>query len=1155
VRKPIALLSAALLAAFIVAGVRFAHAGRQQAAKACPSGYVTQGEAEAAAQRAGAGEAGELSGGSLDSVCVSVKHPEKLWELIQRQEEQKTVRSAPYGSVAPGAYANAVDQHQKLAQGGPKVAGTSGAWSQYGNGPLIVNDPKYGSVNGLGLVNNEGRIDSLRYDPVHKRLFATKGTGGIWLSEDLGDHWRSVGDTLPSQVVGAVAWSEANGGTVLAVSGDPSFGGGGYTGYGAFYSTNLGKSWSKASGIPDGALGFAIEVDPSNAKTVYAATSVGLLRSIDGGKSYVNVNLPTGPCAGIQGGTTGHPECLLANVVTDVVVATPGGVSTSATAGTVVATVGWRAGPRKNSDGTVQSPNNGIYRSTTGAPGSFVKEAAPGFAQQDRIGRVELGTTVGGQQDHDYLYAIVQDAATLNGQLDVVDINGIPDPRGSSQGTNLNGIYVSADFGKTWTLMADDNAIAKNPATGSALVGYGQANGVEPGIQAWYNEWIQPDPSRQTLGGIPTRLAFGLEEVWQNELTAQPMNGPATFKVIGRYFAGQTCMFLGLGLPECPTNRPPTVSTTTHPDQQDGIWIPDGTGGVTLAVGNDGSFYRQHQTAAGEFDNGGWGDGNDTGMNTLLPYGIAAANDGTVWAGLQDNGHLKITPDGKEYETYGGDGTWAAVDPNNSDIAYEAYVYNAMKVTTDGGKSWSAIDPKVTNARFVNPFTMDPTDPKHLMTAGREVVETIYGPDTVGPFDSGANSWAKVFDLGTAQHPGDATATASASDPGMGMSAVAIKGDAAYVGACGVCDILNATAPFKNELGTNVGGAKPGQRMSSDGWHIATAAGLPNRYITSIAIDPANTQTIYVTLGGYSRRWVPPGTLQDTNQNVGVGHIFKSTDGGETFTDVSGNLPDVPATWVTLRGTQVVVATDAGVYASDPTGGTTYAVLKGLPVVPISSLTLKPNDCNTLFAATYGRSVWKYQFASSIASCVSGGGGGTPATPPPGATGTSLAGPYGWELGDEGWTTSSTSAATGWKRASPGATSSTSFQVFPYTDESTYALTSPATANPVGWVYVNFQRKQDTEPGFDYLNLEWSTDGGANWKAAPWIWDGTTQTWRDDLAFTGKNASFPAFDLEKAAFQAPAGGSLQIRFRLSSDQLVSSPLYTGAWVDDVAMTQ
>src|SRR5207249_10838591 len=138
-----------------------------------------------------------------------------------------------------------------------------------------------------------------------------------------------------------------------------------------------------------------------------------------------------------------------------------------------VATVGWRAGPRQNSDGTVQSPNNGIYRSATGAPGTFVKEAAPGFAQQARIGRVELGTTVGGQQDHDYLYAIVQDAAALNGPLDIVDVP-VPDLKDKAQaagGTVLNGVYVSADFGKTWTQMADDNAIAKNPATGSALIG------------------------------------------------------------------------------------------------------------------------------------------------------------------------------------------------------------------------------------------------------------------------------------------------------------------------------------------------------------------------------------------------------------------------------------------------------------------------------------------------------------------------------------------------------------------------------------------------------------------------------------------------------------------------------------------------------------
>ena len=93
-RKTIVVLSAALLAAFIVAGVRFAHAGRHQATKACPSGYLSRGEEEAAAQRAEAGESEEASGESLANVCVSAKHPETLQELIQRQEEQKTDRKS-----------------------------------------------------------------------------------------------------------------------------------------------------------------------------------------------------------------------------------------------------------------------------------------------------------------------------------------------------------------------------------------------------------------------------------------------------------------------------------------------------------------------------------------------------------------------------------------------------------------------------------------------------------------------------------------------------------------------------------------------------------------------------------------------------------------------------------------------------------------------------------------------------------------------------------------------------------------------------------------------------------------------------------------------------------------------------------------------------
>jgi hypothetical protein len=1104
----------AAAAAIVAVGSAGVMSERSAAPASCPAGYKP------------------ISG----SACVSLKHPESVVELEIRGRQFDAVRAAPHAKTHPKAFAGALEQRAAMPK---SVDGSEGTWRPYGHGPLISNGPAYNSVNGLGLVNLMGRIDSLTYDQATKRLFVAKGTGGIWMSSDNGDTWRSIGDGLPSQIVGAVAWTTANKGTVLAVSGDPTFGAGGYTGYGAFYSNNLGKTWRKATGIPDGALGFEIEVDPTNPSEVYAATLFGLYRSTDGGRSYTNVNLPTGECSGVAGG--GH--CQLANVVTDIAIKGTGGVNADVPAGTVIAAVGWRAGRRMNSDGSIQSAHNGLYRSMSGSPNTFVRLSGSGFTPQERIGRVEFGPTTGANQDKDYLYAIVQDAVVLNGGIDVIDAPENFPPSPVAGGTVLNGIYVSKDFGATWTLMADDNVIAKNPATGSALVGTGQALGFEPGVQAWYNEWISPDPTRQSATGVPTRLAFGLEEVWQNELPV-PMDGPATFKVIGRYFSDEACLLLTVGLPECPTNRPPTTSTTTHPDQHDAVWIPDTLGGVTLAIGGDGGFYKNHVGPGHELDNGGWGDGNQTGFNTLLPYDVAMANDGTVSTGLQDNGHVKIEPDGDQYMVFGGDGTFAEIDPANSDVIYEAYVFNDMSVSTDGGKSWRGIDPGLTNTRFVNPFEMDPTNANHIVTGGNEIAETTHGPETEAGHDAGGNTWDVVYDLGTQQRPGDAAATPSATDPANGMSAIDVHGDTLYAGYCGVCDTLNARAPFKSGIATNAGGT----------WHIAAATGLPERFITSVAIDPtdATKKTIYVTLGGYSRRWVPPGTLQDGGTDAGVGHLFKSTDGGQTFVDISGNLPDVPATWVTQRGaSQLIVGTDIGVFANALAGGTTFAPLGGLPVVPISTMNLKPNDPNLLVAATYGRGIWTYTFTQTIPG---GGGGGGGVERPAAPLGVSLAGPFGFELSDEGWTTAqSGNPLHAWKRGAPGHNSSTSFQLTPYFDESTATLTSPAVDQAGGWTFVDFRNRRDTEPGFDFLTVEYSTDG-TNWSAAKWIWDPATNDWSDQLAFDATNADFPAFTLEKVAFKAPAG-PLQVRFRFSADQLISSPLFTGVHVDDVAIGQ
>ncbi|MGH2829100.1 MAG: hypothetical protein ACRDJM_01310, partial [Actinomycetota bacterium] len=903
-------------------------------------------------------------------LCVSQNRPESFREIAGLSGQRDAQALAPLSAAeGPDLYRASLAERAALIAATPAVPGANGRWAEYGKGPLLANDERFGTAS-EGLHELNGRIDSLDYDPVHKRLFASLGTGGVWMSTNLGQSWRSIGDNLPSQIVGAVGWTPAAGGSLVVVSGEPLVAGLSRTGIGGFYSRDLGKTWKRSKGLPDGALGFQVAVDPTKPAVVYIATSKGLFRSADAGASFANVKLPTGECAG----KTDSARCLLANQVTDVVVQSPDRFGNSG--GTVLAAVGYRASTRPfpTNSGIIESPENGLYRSDTGLPGSFRKLTATGFTPKDRIGRVEMGVAVGAQQDHDYVYAIVQDAVLLRGGFPTIDAP--EDAWTGVTNTTLNGVYVSADFGDTWTKMGDTITISENPATGSALAVVGQALLFAPGVQAWYNEWIKPDPTRQTADGVPTRLTFGLEEVWQNELTDQPQNGPSAFKVIGRYFAGENCMLV-LNVPACPTTRSPIAPSTTHPDQHDAIYVPDGNGGVTLVVGNDGGANTQHAAAGEEFDNTKWGVGANRGFYTLLPYHAQAAKDGTVWMGLQDNGSVKIEPGSrKQVMAFGGDGFFVAVDPNNSSYAWSETTFASMRVTTDGGISWSGAAPPISEGgQFSNPFVMDPLDANHLLTAGREVFETVDGPQTCSTVNTPAAeqpvecTWVEVFNLGTHSSPGSAGAESSGTSPTNTMSAVALHGPNAYVGFCGPCDIISTAVPYKMGLATNVGGAAPPAKASTSGWHVAAAGGLPNRTITAIEIDPANPKTVYVALGGYSgRSWRGPGTFGDKNKRIGKGHVFVSRDAGKTFTNISGRLPNAPANAIVKRGSQLLVGTDVGVFLSSDLKGTAWAALKGLPVVPVTSLQVMPGDRSRVLAATFGRGVWTYAFPRAGAS-------------------------------------------------------------------------------------------------------------------------------------------------------------------------------------------
>ena len=1121
------LAGAAAAAALLLTGG--SEPGQRLAANGCPPGFTSREEREsherlerlAQGEKGEAGEEAEREGEGPR--CLNRKTPEPQGELMTIQ--QNGARRSTGGitqTLKPGAYRHAVADRQAIERHGRTVPGSGGTWTPAGNGPLINDDERFGEVNGEGLGEVNGRISDFASAP-DGRVFAAVGEGGVWETTDRGASWHSIGDTLPTQAVGSVGYSTANGGTIIASTGDSVFGGGStFAGMGVYRTVDGGKSWQKAAGVPDGAISFKVAVDPSNPAVVYAATGAGLFRSTDAGATFANVALPTGKTDGKKGGAPLKPDCsgapfgtvgcFQANMVTDVVVQGPKNAKTpadtpGAKAGSVVAVVGWRAGQKQSPpaagypDGYVESPNNGVYRSDTGAPGTFEKLDAGGFTPQARIGRVEIGLANGPAQDHNYLYAVVEDAVLFNGGTKGIDISGETGPVPSN--TVLDGIYVSGDFGDTWTKMADSEEL-KDPTTGSALTGTACATLYCPGVQGWYNQWIKPDPAATDDAGVPTRVTFGLEEVWQNR-SLSPQDGKSSFKVVGPYFGNETCLFLNTGLPDCPTTSG-SGRYTTHADQHAGLYIPGAkpTDPSRLYVGNDGGAYAQDVAPDADVDPDGWGRGANKGFYTLLPYDAQVAKDGIIYAGLQDNGEERIEPSGKQFGIFGGDGTFSAVDPDNSDVAYEAYVYNDISKTTDGGKTFTSVAPPEDTYQFVNPFVMDPLDASHLFTAGTSVHETT----------DGAGNWTTVYDLGTRKQPGTDADSGGDDDPDNLVSAVdtrsvpagaaggalkatpdvppyeaggdtvsgadagrlanapgtytdkaftikkdetnksatveikwtdsnddwdlavldadgneladsseggttsekvvlnnpkpgtytaraynytVIPGDtftgkitfevaeaplpgeasASYVAFCGYCDALNRR-PFDNGIATNVkANGEVGAKGKETNWHIAKAAGLPKRYITSVQLDPGDPRTVYVTLAGYSRRWLPVGVLGE-NPDAGKGSVFKSTDAGETFRNVSGNLPDGPANFSLVRNGQLVVATDVGAFISKDTDGGDYEVLgDGLQTAPVFSLELKPkaspSEPDTLIAATQGRGVYRYVFKDPA----TGGGGGT----------------------------------------------------------------------------------------------------------------------------------------------------------------------------------
>jgi hypothetical protein len=477
----------------------------------------------------------------------------------------------------------------------------------------------------------------------------------------------------------------------------------------------------------------------------------------------------------------------------------------------------------------------------------------------------------------------------------------------------LKGVYESPSGSPTgpWKLIADSSTLAK---ANSAEALSGEA----PGAQAWYNQSLAVAPRDDG------HVYVDLEEVYETP------NAGKTWSTIGPYWNfPYPCWNVVPAKDTCPN--------TTHPDQH-ALLISGGT----VYTGNDGGVYAHPVSAVGQVK---WRDLNAT-LHTLQYYaaGIGRAPHGGgdyIWGGMQDNGTGLIKPGAPaQVSPFGGDGGFVLIDPRNGNRAVNEYVDLNMASTTNGGRSdgtthaYSTINPSCfnpiytpkpcdPNPRFIAPYTADITNINHWV-AGGEFVWDNQGKGWNTSCSATACDWKPIHDTGA----------------GNTINAIADTGHVVYAGWCGNGCNPGGAAPFISGIDTNFGGT----------WHTVQSPVLPNRIPTSFTLDRHNAAHVVVTYGGFSRRWIP---------SAGVGHVFTSSNGGGSWRNVSGNLPDVPVNSSVVWGHLLVVSTDVGVFATPASSPGRWERLgAGLPAAPAVDLAVSP-DLGYLLVATHGRGLWK----------------------------------------------------------------------------------------------------------------------------------------------------------------------------------------------------
>ncbi len=715
-------------------------------------------------------------------------------------------------------------------------------WLQLG--PTCI---PFGETDSPARVIVSGRITSIVINPKKPEIiFVGTAQGGVWKTIDNGRNWKATTDDCLSLAIGALAIDPKNTNVLYAGTGEGNLMGASnpdsYYGCGILKTTDGGDKWEIMRDNENNFVGtrfFRIAINPKDTMILFAATSKGVYRSLNGGEEWkLMTGLPR-----ISGSV---------KAVSDIVI-DPNSCE-------IVYAALW---------------GDGIYKTTNSNSPNPVWKKIEGL-QQSNIGRIAICIS---KTNSKIIYTLMS-----GGDPAVVMY-----------------FYMSEDSGSTWTFIHFPDITIKGDR-----FNYDE-NGPEGiGLQGNYNLNIAVDPDDNNT-------------VY---LSAMPL-----LKAI-RNPRSKNWMFIDVG-------------RNIHTDNHAFAFHP--TDNMIIFTGNDGGIYKS--------TDGGltWDDTMNEGLciTEFEFMGQHPESDAVIIAGTQDNGTLQFRNSPAFYFCSGGDGGFAAIDPNNPNIVYHTDYGPTIHRSDEGGMfglyenggSWKPLYEKIDTdkfgkeALFYPPFAFDQSDPNNL----------AMGTKNIYLYDQRQKKWETIDTLG--------------------LSAEELISAINYIDSNLLC------------AGTTLGNMFLLKKINNKWTTLRLEPediALPGRYIWDIITyregnEYLKNNTIIVALGGFNADKEPShvwrGEISDDNNTIKWENISGEIDDNKTY------LPNCPANAITMdffNHDIIYVGTDLGVFRTMDGGKSWERFGKGLPNCAVLDIRLlyykdERNYMRLLRLVTHGRGMWELE--------------------------------------------------------------------------------------------------------------------------------------------------------------------------------------------------